>query len=218
MPWEQNEGVVAPLPKWVANDRFEVEARSSNPNPTKDQMRLMMQSLLEERFKLAVHFETKTMPVFAMVLTKPGKTGSALRPHGEGPPCDKTGPPAVVSAAPPKPGETFPPVCDVYMALKRRTGVRVGSRNTTMELLANALAGYSGMGRPVVDQTGLSGRYDFVLEWMPELGRPAPESEPDAQAPPFLEALRDQLGFRLESTKAPIQSLIVDHVERPSDN
>ena len=213
---DQIDAMVAHLPKWVASDIFEIEAKASVPDPTKDQMRLMMQSLLADRFKLVVHFETQTVPVFAMVLAKPGKTGPALRPHSEGPPCDKSWQPGVV--APPQPGEVFPPVCEVYMVLKRPSA-RVGARNTTMDLLANAIAGFSGLGRPVVNQTGLGGRYDLVLEWMPELSGPVPPgSEPDSQAPPFLEALRDQLGLKLESTKAPIQSLIVDHVEQPSDN
>jgi uncharacterized protein (TIGR03435 family) len=88
-----------------------------------------------------------------------------------------------------------------------------------MDLLANSLSGFSGMGRPVVDQTGLSGRYDFVLEWLPEVARTAPpELEPDSQAPPFIDAVREQLGLKLESTKTPIRVLIVDQVERPTEN
>src|ERR1035441_7466177 len=62
-------------------------------NPSKDQMRLMMQSLLAERFKLAVHFETHDVPVMALVLVEPGKLGFRLRPHSQGPPCDAKIPP-----------------------------------------------------------------------------------------------------------------------------
>src|SRR4029077_5500078 len=68
------------LPQWVLRNRFDVEARASG-NPTKDQMRLMMQPLLEERFKLAVHYETQRLPVFALVLNEPGKTGPQLQRH-----------------------------------------------------------------------------------------------------------------------------------------
>jgi Protein of unknown function (DUF3738) len=68
------------LPGWVSTDRFDILARA-NGNPTKDQMRLMMQSLLVDRFKLATHYETRQLPVFALVLAKPGKTGPQLRRH-----------------------------------------------------------------------------------------------------------------------------------------
>jgi hypothetical protein len=77
---EQRESILAHRPKWVATDNFEIHARASG-NPTKDQMRLMMQSLLADRFKLAIHFETQQVPVLALVLVKPGVTGPKLRPH-----------------------------------------------------------------------------------------------------------------------------------------
>ncbi|HTA47453.1 MAG TPA: TIGR03435 family protein [Bryobacteraceae bacterium] len=215
---EQMEPVLAHLPKWVENDRFAIEARAAISDPTKDQMRLMMQSLLADRFKLAVHFETPTVPVFAMTLMKAGKTGPGLRPHAEGPLCDKAAPMPVLSGAGlPDPAAVFPPACDVYMVLKGPKGIRVGSRNTTMELIAETLSGFSELGRPVVDQTGLSGRYDFRIEWMPELNR-TPSPDVDSQAPSLREAVREELGVKLEPTKAPIRVLIVDHVERPTEN
>jgi bla regulator protein BlaR1 len=98
---------------------------------------------------------------------------------------------------------------------------RAGSRNTTLALLAGALPGIGKLDRPVVDQTGLSGRFDFSLDWASESNRP---SRPNADAPAdlqgltFIEALRDQLGLKLQSAKAPVQVLVVDHVERPSEN
>src|SRR5438045_115364 len=84
---EQMQTVLARLPKWVATDRFSIQARAEG-NPTKDQFRLMMQSLLAERFKLVLHFETQEAPVFALTLAKPGKLGPKLRPHADGPPCE----------------------------------------------------------------------------------------------------------------------------------
>src|SRR5580658_5634043 len=87
-----------PLAKIVGNDFFDIEAQAPG-NPTKDQMRLMIQSLLAERFKLAVHFETRDAPVFALTLVKPGKTGPKLLPHSEGPPCPDYTPPEL--GAPP---------------------------------------------------------------------------------------------------------------------
>jgi Protein of unknown function (DUF3738) len=81
---EQKDSMLAHLPKWVATDNFEIHAKAE-ANPTKDQMRLMMQSLLADRFKLAIHFETQQVPVLALVLEKPGRTGPKLRSHSAGP-------------------------------------------------------------------------------------------------------------------------------------
>jgi bla regulator protein BlaR1 len=205
---EQMESIQAHLPKPLANERFSIEARAEG-NPTKDQMRLMMQSLLADRFKLAIHFESREVPVFDLTLLKPGKTGPNLRPHSEGPPCDAPAPSI----------DVFPPICDVYAMTRKPNGAnRLGSRNTTMDLIA---AGLPSQGRPVVDETGLTGRFDFRLEWTPETtGTPGPNSDvqPDAQGPTFLEALREQLGLKLEPAKSPMQTLVIDHVERPSEN
>ena len=93
------------------------------------------------------------------------------------------------------------------------------SRDTTMVLIAGALASMGQLGRPVVDRTELSGSFDFTLEWSPETAPRAPgEPEPDTQGPSFEAALREQLGLKLESTKAPQPILVIDRVERPSEN
>jgi len=216
---EQMRSMLAPLPKWVSIDSFEIEARAEG-NPTKDQFRLMMQSLLAERFKLVVHEESREVPLFALVPSKPGKPGPKLRPHSEGPPCDSSGPPAPPPATSDR--EIFPPSCDVQMLTRMPNGMqRAGSRNTTLALIAASLPTLGRLGRPVVDQTGLSGNFDFVLEWTPEPGGPAlPNATPpaDPPGPTFLEALREQLGLKLEPSKGPIEMLVIDHVERPSEN
>ena len=163
-------------------------------------MRLMMQSLLAERFKLTVHFETQVVPVLAMVLAKPGKTGPKLRPHSEGVACEAT--PATTDRPPKDGDEVFPPVCDAYMLMiKPDKGARAGSRNTTMELLAGALSGLGRLERPVVDQTGLSGRFDLSLEWAPEpsgASGPNADATADLRGPEFLETLSKQLGVKLD--------------------
>ncbi len=160
----QREAMLAHLPHWVATDRYAIDARAAG-TPSKDQMRLMMQSLLADRFRLAVHFETQTGSPLAMVLAKAGKTGPQLRPHSEGAPCGAMS----ADVPPPREGEVFPPICDVYM-LTIRAGklAKAGSRNTTTALLASALPGLGRFNLPVVDQTGLSGRYDFWIEFVPE--------------------------------------------------
>jgi bla regulator protein blaR1 len=216
----QRQSVLAHLPQWVATENFEIHARASG-NPTKDQMRLMMQSLLADRFKLAIHFETQQVPVLALTLIKPGKLGPKLRPHADGPPCDTSTPPANGSSA--NVTDVYPRECSVY-GLLRRPGqmLLAGSRNTTMALLAASLPSFpGGASRPVVDQTGLSGRYDFTIQWTPESNGPTPsvaDVQADPQATTFLEALKEQLGLKLESTKAPVDVLVIDHVEKPSPN
>jgi bla regulator protein BlaR1 len=196
---EQTESMLAHLPKWASTDKFTIQSKAEG-NRTKDQMRLMVQSLLADRFKLVAHFETEQVPIFALTLAKPGKLGPNLRPHADGPPCDGSG----------GDPEVFPEVCDVY-ALEGKGGRELGgSRNTTMDLLAGSLSGFGRLGRHVVNQTGLTGRFDFKLEWTPEA--------PDAEGPTFLQALREQLGLKLESTRGPIQTLVIDHVDRPSEN
>jgi bla regulator protein blaR1 len=196
------------LPKWVGSDRFNIQAKAEG-NPTKDQMRLMMQALLADRFKLAVHFETNEAPVFVLTLAKPGKLGPNLRPHADGPSCDVPD------------TSVFPSLCDLYALTMSGKLTKAGARNTTMDTLAEGVSGLGRLGRPVIDKTGLSGRFDFTLEWLREGGGPAPPEagvEPDLQGPTFLEALREQLGLKLESTRGPVQTLVVDHVERPSEN
>ena len=203
--------MIAHLPKWVADDRFDIQAKAPVASPTKDQMRLMMQALLAERFKLALHFETKESAVLALVLVKTEKLGPKLLPHAEGPPCD----------AAPSP-DVFPPKCSaMMMTMSPGRMQKGGSRDTTMTLIAGALPSMGRLGRPVIDRTGLSGRFDFTIEWSPETNGIPPqpgEPVPDTQGPSFQAALREQLGLKLESTKAPLQVLVIDQLERPSQN
>jgi uncharacterized protein (TIGR03435 family) len=212
---EQRRAMLASLPKWVSTDSYEIEARASIPHPTKDQMRLMMQSLLAERFHLQAHFETQTVAAFALLLAKAGKAGPNLRPHEEGPPCN----------AAPAGGDLFPPVCGIFsMRLQRNRERRAGYRNATMDVLASGLSTFGEIDRPVINRTGLNGKFDFTLEWADELrgaapaGPPPPDSQTSAAGPSFITALNEQLGLKLESTKAAVSVLVVDHAERPSEN
>ena len=138
-------------------------------------MRLMMQSLLADRFKLRVHFETKEVPVLALTLVKSGKLGPKLLPHSEGPPCpdsfemDK---PFTPPPAPSKAGVVFPAQCETTAEVRGTPeGTWIGARNTTMGLFANDIYGLGSLSgevdKPVVDQTGLEGTYDYVLELPP---------------------------------------------------
>ena len=81
--------------------------------------------------------------------------------------------------------------------------------------------GFLDLGRPVLDQTGLSGTFDFAIEWTPQLSGPLPPStdfQPDPDGPTFLQALQEQLGLKLEPTTGPIDAFVIDHIEEPSPN
>lgn len=216
---EQMDTMLAHLPKWVSTDSYAINAQAEG-NPTKDQMRLMMQSLLADRFKLAVHFEAKKGPVLALVLDKPGKTGPKLYPHSRGLPCDVSKPPQP-PGSPTNPSDVFPPVCDEFQAIpKPNHSILIGSRNVTMAQIAAFLGEVGHLAHAVVDQTGLGGRFDFTLEWTPESNNPVPaqEVQPDTQGTTFHEALQDQLGLKLKSAKVSMDTLVIDHVEKPSEN
>ena len=85
----QEEALLSQLPKWAITDRFDIQGRAQG-NPTKDQMRLMMQSLLADRFRLAVHYESRQVPVFALIVDQPGKLGPLLQKHADDSPCPTT--------------------------------------------------------------------------------------------------------------------------------
>lgn len=183
-----------------------------------------LQSLLADRFRLAVHFETHNQPALALVLIKPGKPGPRLRPHSQALSCDARwiAPPDRTSPSVP-PGE-FVPSCGVAQAINVADHtILFGARNVTLQSIAANLGiipSVAEFGRPVVDQTGLAGTYDFSLNWLPDRSRSAPGAgEPtDAQGPPFLEALQEQLGLKLKPTRAAVKTLVIDRVEEPSPN
>ena len=222
-------GLSSKAPVWVTGgfdvsaDRFDITARS-DARPTKDQMRLMMQALLADRFKLTVHHETRQAPVFALVLAKAGQMGAELVPHPASDSCtvepategadnSRSNVPAPVSAL-----EELPRVCGVIAHLPTSaTGhIRFGGRGVPLSLLASSLPTMTGMAiipRPVIDKTGLNGTFDFTLDWVPEFNAP-----PDASGPNFREGLKEQLGLKLEPQQGPVDILVIDRVEHPSAN
>jgi bla regulator protein blaR1 len=121
---EQPNSALARIPGWVRGDEFFAVEATAEGDPTKDQLRLMMQSLLADRFKLAVHFETQEVPVFALTLIKVGKTGPKLLPHVAGPPCpDSYAPPNSQQSG----NAVFPRNCGTA-DMRQRDGLRLGER------------------------------------------------------------------------------------------
>jgi len=216
----EREAILAHLPKWVSTDNYEIHAKAALPNPTKDQMRLMMQSLLRDRFGLVVHFETREADVLAMTLTKPGRLGTNLHPHADGPSCDVTAEGWVLSAKP-NDAKIYPPTCYEYHGRSLPNhGMEWGMRNVTTALMAESFTGFASDDRPVVDETGLVGRYDFVIDWTPEQNHTTADTlETSApQGTAFMQALQEQLGLKLKPAKAPLRELVVEQVARPSEN
>ena len=223
----QREDLISQLPAWAVSDGYDIQAKSENHDPTKDQMRLMMQSLLAERFKLAVHTETRRVSVLALVLAKPGVRGPQLKPH----PADQSCSPANPDVAAPDPASA--PLTTLLGAWPMSCGgvnrersalspglTRAGGRNLNMQSLASSMTVLGNLNRPVVDQTGLAGNFDFVLEFAPEMatGESPGGAQSDPGGQPFGEALKEQLGLKLDSQKAMADYLRVDHVERPTAN
>src|SRR5260370_566691 len=136
------------LPKWATTDRYDIQAKAEG-NPTKDQMRLMMQALLADKFKLVVHYETRQVPVLVLVMDQPGKLGPLLQQHPDDAPCPTTPMvPSPAPTAPPEPEEVdtrFPITCGgiLDMVPSAPGRVRAGARNVPMGLIARSV-----MGRP----------------------------------------------------------------------
>jgi uncharacterized protein (TIGR03435 family) len=220
----QADEVRSKLPDWALRDKFTIEARTENHNVTKDQMRLMVQSLLAGRFKLAVHYQERVVAVSALVVAEPGTFGPMLRPHAPNASCPNYSPRATDAGGTPVPElpETgdggFPTYCGSILGVPASAQDRYsfGARDVPMSFIANSFASWGHLGRPVVNQTGLDGTYDFVLDFTPD---PRPKyATIDSGGPGFEEAMRKQLGLKLESRKAPVKFLVIDHIEEPTEN
>ena len=179
-------------PAWLDTERYDVVAKpEGEASLTMRQLRPMVQRLLEDRFKLAYHREQRELPVYALVV---GKNGSRLK-TSQG---DPNGLPDV--------------------QVKGARALTISATNSSMTALAAVLQ-MSFVDRPVVDHTGLAGKYDFDLSFTPDQALSASSLSDDPNAPPGLfTAIQEQLGLKLEAVQAPAEALVVDHIERPSEN
>jgi bla regulator protein blaR1 len=212
------------LPNWADSELFDIEGRAPIANPSKDQFRLMVQSLLANRFKMATHEEKRQLPIYELVLTKPGKTGPQLRPHIGGPcrvqSADAPAPPAAAEFSPFPCGSILIGPAESLGRSGVAGRVRGGGRDVNLDYIAAFLNGTGMRGtapdRPVMNETSLSGTYDFWVEFVPEA---SPDGiQPDPNGPSFPEALEDQLGLKLIAKTEPVDVMVVDHIEEPSAN
>ena len=173
-------------PDWVATERFDVVATAAAGTP-QEQMPLMVRALLADRFKLAVHQESRDLPIYALVLARSdGSPGPRLKPS---PIADCA--PGKVALPPPRAGDIAP--CSMQM-----TDGRMQARAFDLSQLATNLG--PSAGRFVVDRTGLKGRFDIDLEWTESMSA----------------ALEEQLGLKLQPEVGPVQVTIVDRIEPPT--
>ena len=204
-------------PEWIRAERLDIVAKMEGdpapvpPGAGPDPLMLAMRTLLADRFKLAVHRETREMDIYALVMARPdGKLGPNLSPTTTD--CQALMAAAMKSGQPPPSSPNSPVIC--------------GMRGTFGRLVANAmlLTNFANnlsqqMQRVVVDRTGLTGGWDFELTYAQEpLAGPLPpgvERPPvDPNAPSLVTAIQEQLGLRLQSTKGPVEVLVVDRIEQ----
>lgn len=207
---DQTYEVQRQLPKWASTHDFDIDARAQG-NSTRDQMRLMMQSLLADRFKMVVHMETRQSARYALVLDKAGKTGPQLKPHSDGTPC-----PSAASSATNSPARPCPKFTTTRSTDRE---VHVIGYNVTMQQVASYIYAMPGPHVPIVDKTQLAGAFDFNLDYTPESFAGAPlNADSTSDGPTLREALQDELGLKVEQTTIPVDALVIDHIEEPTPN
>ena len=194
---------------WMDSEHFDIEAVAEG-NPAVEQKRLMIQSLLSDRFKLTMHHEARQLPEYALVILKAGKIGPQLQLHSDSAKCVN------VSAGQPNPaivpGTAALPPCG---GLRMANGNLVG-QNVTMEKLAATLSVL--VNRNVADRTGLNGTFDMTLRFqIVPLNPDTSESDPSGP-PSIFTALQEQLGLKLKSQTGPVDVIVIDHMERPAEN
>jgi uncharacterized protein (TIGR03435 family) len=202
--------LISAAPGWIDSEHLDIEAKATVSSPTKEQTAMMIQSLLADRFKLLVHFETRQLPVYALVLSKLGKTGPQLLRHSDSTKCldPSTGPLLPT-------GDALPVFCGAFLGRTISGTTHIVANNTTVVKLAVNLSAH--VDRVVVDRTGLSGAFDLTLDYTepPSAGA----SVPDTSGPPSLStALQEQLGLKLVPQTGPVDVLVIDQIEEPSPN
>jgi uncharacterized protein (TIGR03435 family) len=209
------EDLISGAPSWADSARFDIDAKVAGPDVdalqklSPEQRRLLLQPLLADRFKLKIHTETKQLPVYEIVLAK---GGSKLK--------EATA------------GDTYANGIKGPDGVGRGGMMRFGPGQLTaqavpMTSLTNMLS--QQLHRTVLDKTGLTGKYDLELTWTPDQGADPmfkgpdglpqrADAAPDSSGPSIFTALQEQLGLKLLSSKGSVETIVIDHVEMPSEN
>jgi uncharacterized protein (TIGR03435 family) len=182
-------------PGWLDSDRFDVVAKAAGKTPDAD-LRVMLQNLLVERFSLKMHVETRSLPIYALALAhEDGRLGPDLHPGTTG---------------------RYPGEIAYTGGGLSAAGQSMVMRGATMPELAASLS--AKLERTVVDRTGLDGRFELELRYTMPDGPAMTASDPAGRAPDLFTALQEQLGLKLEATRAPIDVLVIDGAEHPTND
>jgi uncharacterized protein (TIGR03435 family) len=210
-------GQIVGGPDWVSTARFDINARAEG-NPPRDVMTEMLKRLLSDRFSLKVHTEQREVDVYALVLARPdGRLGPGIKAStADCQAVEEARKKAAASGAPPTPAPK--------LGAKPECGMQSVSMNCVQRLAtggmpigAVTIPIQQTVGRPVVDRTGLTGRWDIELQFACTTGPLVAADRPDAPASVFT-ALQEQLGLKLESRKEKMDVLVIDQVEMPTPN
>jgi uncharacterized protein (TIGR03435 family) len=203
--WNIKDFQLSGGPGWAASDRYNVEA-TADGDATEKQQRLMVQALLEDRFQLKLHREARDSRAYTLVAAKGGIKLQASKAGS----CEER-----------KSDTAGPKVCGKFTMSQQS----VDGTDITMEAFETALS--QTLQQPVTDQTGFTGTFDVHVEWAADQSTPgilAPDLVPpdagaaDANGKSIFTVLQEQLGLKLESAKAPAEFLVIDRLERPSEN
>jgi len=205
-------------PSWISSEKYDIEAKEEASVADKlqklsfeeqaKQVRLMVQALLADRFNLKVSHQTKDLPVYALVVAKSG--------------------PKLTQTEVPQPASDGAPN-KAFRGIRMMGPGQLSATNINIGLLADILSGQPELGRLVIDQTGLKGNYDWTLKWTPDQtapmaagtdgGHAAPDAPPlDSSGPSIFTALEEQLGLKLEAKKGPVETLVIENIEKASEN
>jgi uncharacterized protein (TIGR03435 family) len=202
-------------PTWLYSELYDIEAKADG-NPDSSQSRIMLQSLLAERFHLVVHRETRELPMYALVTAKKGaRPAAGLVRAKEG---DCTPPSQDFPQPPLEAGK--PAYCIVKQQLRRQDNgapsMQLRGYGVSLSMLARNLA--STVYRQVEDDTGIAGNFDISMEYAPYNENDLLAQKPDTGVPSLFTALQEQLGLRLEARKGPVEVFVIDQAEKPSAN
>jgi uncharacterized protein (TIGR03435 family) len=180
-------------PAWMDSEHYDVLAKTpGSVKPTPDQQMGMLRELFADRFQLTFHREPKEFSLYAITVAKGGSKLREPTPEPDGPQ------PLIFSLSP--------------------EGAHLPARNATVADMA-AVMQRTLFNKPVVDKTGLTGRFDFDLEWLPdETQFGGFRATAESTKPDLFAAIQQQLGLKLDATKGPIEAMVIDKIQRPSEN
>lgn len=187
-------------PAWINQRRFDIQAKydvAQYPHLTPDQRKAMLQNLLADRFKLVVHHQSREFPLYALVVAKGGSRLQESKPED------------ILHS-----GLDGRPMCHHARGGKGLIQLKGCTTGDLAQTLSNVTQ--FNHGRTVVDQTGLTGRYSLTLHWTPDDAPATPQQ--DYSGPSFFTAVKEQLGLELKPIKGPLDTIVIDHVEMPSEN